>query len=166
MNNQSEEDFQRTSLEQVKFFYPEFVINVSLNGINLSKLNSTDRYKLINQLKQNHFEKGLPDVDLSLPEGKTLHLEYKKPSGGTQSNEQKDIEQQLTKLGHSYTIIEDNDTLFKLIADNTSEMYRIKQFKEQTKDMVGDTLTKSYLFYPVGTKTDVVTSMLLDKYHL
>jgi len=161
----SESTLQQILIQQLGFFYPELLPIQSMSGIHLHG-NAKQKAQVLNTMRKEGFRKGFPDLSLMLPEGKVLHLELKRPSGGVQSSDQKEIEQILTRLNHQYYIVRSVDEAFKLIADNTSEMYRIKQFKEQKKELTEDTLIKPYLLYPIGTKTDVIINMLLDKYCL
>jgi len=161
----SESTLQQILIQQLGFFYPELLPIQSMSGIHLHGT-AKQKAQVLNTMRKEGFRKGFPDISLMLPEGKVLHLELKRPNGGVQSKEQKEIEQILILLNHQYYIVRSVDEVFKLIADNTSEMYRIKQFKEQTKKLTEDTLTEPYLMYKIGTKTNVVTAMLLNKYCL
>ena len=162
----SEEEIQRTALQTVKQFYPDLVISVSLNGINLSGMNKQAKYALFQSLKQQHFEKGIPDVLIYLPQGIVLNLEFKRPKLGKQSVDQVKMEKRLTKLGHLYYIVTNTDTVFDLIAHNTSTEYRQSCMDKQLALLNTPTLTKPYLWYPVSTKTSEVVEYLKEKYRL
>ena len=47
--NQSESLIQSTTVSMLNLLYPDFVLNLSLNGIDLSALNPQQRAQLIRQ---------------------------------------------------------------------------------------------------------------------
>jgi len=114
---------QQTIVTTIKKLYPNFVINLSLSGVQLHG-SPQQIAKIFVDLKKQGFQRGLPDLSIAIPNGITLHLELKKPSGGRQSTDQIHIQAQLESLGHNYTIIRSVDELLDTIAEYTTEEYR------------------------------------------
>lgn len=54
--------------------------------------------------KINLVKKGFPDILIVLPKGKIIFLEVKKEKG-KQTEEQREVEEKLKKLGHDYVLI-------------------------------------------------------------
>ncbi len=98
----------------VKSLYPNIIIVSSMNGIDLSGLTVVERAIIIKKMKEQGFVKGFPDLEVIIPNGKTLYFELKQPNGkGVQSKEQKVVESQLTELGHSYVLLNSIESFFK-----------------------------------------------------
>lgn len=114
----TEELLQQTIISMVRSLYPNFVINLSLNGISLSGLPISQRTQLINSMKKQGMETGIMDFVLYLPSGKLLNVELKTLTG-TQSDNQKTIQSKLKSLQHNYFVVRDIQTLFGLIAEHT-----------------------------------------------
>ena len=114
---------QQTIVTTIQQLYPAFVINLSLSGIQLHG-SPQQIAKTFIDLKKQGFQRGLPDLSIAIPNGITLHLELKKPSGGRQSKDQIRIQKQLESLGHNYTIIRSVDELLDTIAKYTTKEYR------------------------------------------
>lgn len=159
----SEKILQQTLVQELKVFYPDFLIILSMSGIQLHGT-PAQKAKVIADMRKEGFRKGLPDISLAITDGNTLHLELKKPSGGVQSKDQVAVEHQLTKLGHHYYIIRDTDTVFDLIALHTSVEYRQQCRDEQLNLLSKPILTEPYLWYPVGSSYSEVAYYLSQKY--
>lgn len=150
----SESLFQQTFVSMIRSFYPEFVLNLSLNGISLEGLSTTQRAKLISQAKREGMETGIQDISIYLPNSKVLNLEAKRPRGGVQSKDQKLIEQKLKSLGHTYYLVRTPQEVFELIAEHTTLKYRKQSYSNLIntsnynilKEQFGDSLIKSYFY--------------------
>jgi hypothetical protein len=119
----SEKTIQQTAIQMIKVLYPDIVIVASQNGIDLSKLSTKDRATLVREEKKMGLEKGASDIALYLPEGITLHLEFK-TEVGKQSKEQKDMQKRLEYLDHHYYVVRSVKEVFDCIAIGTSSYYR------------------------------------------
>ena len=108
---QSEAILQQICVGYLKDKYPDIIYNVSLSGI---KLSGNTKYQVINTMKAQGWVTGIPDVTLHLPNSVTLCLELKTIKG-RQSEEQKVIENRLTKLGHTYLIVRTLDDLKEIM---------------------------------------------------
>ena len=162
----SESTLQRTLVQQLRTFYPQFLVILSMSGI---KLHGTSAQKAatLATSRSEGFVRGLPDISLAINNGKTLHLELKRPDGkGVQSQFQKDIESQLTALGHHYYLIKDTAIVFNLIAKHTTAEYRTQCMNSLPVDLTQPTLTEDFLFFTKGTKTQLVKDTLLEQYQL
>lgn len=126
----SESLLQQTTVRMIREFYPTLVLNLSLNGISLNGLSVTQRAQLIHQAKLEGMETGIQDLTIYLPEGQVLNLEFKRPKGGAQSPDQKDIESKLKQLGHTYYLVRTPDEVFDLIAKYTTTVFRKTQFDQ------------------------------------
>lgn len=94
----SEHMLQTTCISYIREVHPNILMWSSLNGI---KLDGKNKYGTIAKEKQSGFVKGVPDTTICIPNGITLHVEFKKP-GGKQSAEQKAIQTKLEELEHKY----------------------------------------------------------------
>jgi hypothetical protein len=151
----SESILQQTIVSLVTNFYPEFVINLSLSGI---QLNGTAKQKsqIMQQMRREGFRRGLPDLTLYLPDGVSLQLELKTDKG-KQSDDQILVESQLKHLEHNYNIIRTVQSVFDLIIINTPLDYRTKQF-----DLLLKTIPSNgqFLHYPAGTPISTIKEYL------
>lgn len=162
----SESILQMTAVSMIRILYPQIVINLSLNGISLTGLSPKVKAQLIAQAKREGMEPGVPDILLYLPESKVLNLEFKRPKGGVQSEEQQKIEQKLKQLNHNYHITRNVNQIFKLIADNTSVKFRMQEFKSIEIPTEEGKLSQSFLHWPIGTDVNVITKALMELYYL
>jgi len=152
----TEEILQQTAIQAIKHIYPEIVINLSLSGINLNGLKPADKSKLFRQLKQQGFRRGMPDVLLYLPEGKVVNLEFKRPEGGVQSEDQKQVEQELKQLGHNYYIVRSVDEVLQAIASNLTTEY-----KQQNKTRVLNSINEeNKLFFPSNLSINAIKQQI------
>ena len=74
--SQSESLIQSTTVSMLNLLYPDFVLNLSLNGISLAGLNARDKAQLIRQAKLEGMEPGVQDLSIYLPESIVLNLLY------------------------------------------------------------------------------------------
>ena len=74
--NQSESLIQSTTVSMLNLLYPDFVLNLSLNGISLAGLNPQQKAQLIRQAKLEGMEPGVQDLSIYLPESVVLNLLY------------------------------------------------------------------------------------------
>ena len=156
---------QQTAVQMVRILYPDVLLSLSLSGI---KLNGSyvENAKTIKALVPQGFERGLPDLTIYLPEGKVLNLEFKRPNGGVQSDEQKKVETKLLALGHNYHLVRSVEQVFELIANNTLPEFRYKQFDNLSIPSDGNTLTDKFLYWPKSTFLSEVHSKLKELYHI
>lgn len=143
----SESLFQQTFVSMIRDFYPDFVMNLSLNGISLNGLTPTQKSQLITQAKREGMEVGVQDISIYLPEGVVLNLEAKRPKGGKQSPDQVIIQNKLSKLGHNYYLVRTPEEVFELIAKHTQINYRQKAFKQVDPILIkrfGETYVKQH----------------------
>ena len=156
---------QQTAVQMVRILYPDVLLSLSLSGI---KLNGSyiENAKTIKALVPQGFERGLPDLTIYLPEGKVLNLEFKRPNGGVQSEDQKKVEAKLLALGHNYYLVRSVEHIFELIANNTLPDFRYKQFDNLSIPSDGNTLTDKFLYWPKCTMLSEVHSKLKGLYHI
>ena len=156
---------QQTAVQMVRILYPDVLLSLSLSGI---KLNGSyiENAKTIKALVPQGFERGLPDLTIYLPEGKVLNLEFKRPNGGVQSEDQKKVEAKLLALGHNYYLVRSVEHIFELIANNTLPDFRYKQFDNLSIPSDGNTLTDKFLYWPKCTMLSEVHSKLKELYHI
>ena len=156
---------QMTTVQMVRILYPDVLLSLSLSGI---KLNGSyiENAKTIKALVPQGFERGLPDLTIYLPEGKVLNLEFKRPNGGVQSEDQKKVEAKLLALGHNYYLVRSVEHIFELIANNTLPDFRYKQFDNLSIPSDGNTLTDKFLYWPKCTMLSEVHSKLKELYHI
>ncbi len=161
----SEAIIQQTAVQMVRILYPDVLLSLSLSGI---KLNGSyiENAKTIKALVPQGFERGLPDLTIYLPEGKVLNLEFKRPNGGVQSEDQKKVEAKLLALGHNYYLVRSVEHIFELIANNTLPDFRYKQFDSLSILSDGNTLTDKFLYWPKCTMLSEVHSKLKGLYHI
>ena len=161
----SEAIIQQTAVQMVRILYPDVLLSLSLSGI---KLNGSyiENAKTIKALVPQGFERGLPDLTIYLPEGKVLNLEFKRPNGGVQSEDQKKVEAKLLALGHNYYLVRSVEHIFELIANNTLPDFRYKQFDNLSIPNDGNTLTDKFLYWPKSTMLSEVHSKLKGLYHI
>ena len=156
---------QQTAVQMVRILYPDVLLSLSLSGI---KLNGSyiENAKTIKALVPQGFERGLPDLTIYLPEGKVLNLEFKRPNGGVQSEDQKKVEAKLLALGHNYYLVRSVEHIFELIANNTLPEFRYKQFDNLSIPSDGNTLIDKFLYWPKCTMLSEVHSKLKGFYHI
>lgn len=150
----------------IRTLYPNLVLNLSLNGISLTGLSPKAKAQLIAQAKREGMETGVPDLLVYLPEGKVLNLEFKRPQGGVQSDAQKLIESKLHQLGHNYYLVRSVNDVFKAIADNTSSVFRLKEFVSLDVQNYKGITEKQFLHWPAKTDIELIISNLKELYHL
>lgn len=164
MNNESL--LQQTTVNMIKTLYPSLVLNLSLNGISLNGLSSIQKSRIIRQAKLEGMEKGIQDLSVYLPDSQILNLEFKRPKGGTQSKDQKLIESKLQYLNHTYYLVRTPTEVFKLIANNTSTIFRKQEFNSLNIPTDGNILTNKFLYWPKKTKLKLVEEQLKKVYHI
>ena len=116
---------QQTFVHMFRTLYPDLILNLSLNGISLNGLSALNKAQVIAQAKREGMETGIQDLTIYLPEGKVLNLEFKRPNGGVQSEDQKKVEAKLLALGHNYQLVRSIEQVFDLISLTTSVEFRI-----------------------------------------
>ena len=162
----SESTLQQTAVKMIRTFYPSLVLNLSLNGISLDGLAATQRAQLIRQAKLEGMEPGIQDLTIYLPDSQVLNLEFKRPTGGTQSPDQKRIESRLTSLGHTYELVHSTKEVFALIAEYTDPAFRRRQFTSLTIPVKDDCLSEQFMHWPKGTSIQIVNQQLKEFYHI
>ena len=162
----SESLLQQTTVAMLRALYPSLVLNLSLNGISLNGLSPTQRAQLIRQAKLEGMETGIHDLTIYLPDSEVLNLEFKRPTGGTQSPDQKRIESRLTSLGHTYELVRSIKEIFTLIAEYTDPAFRRRQFTSLTIPVKDNYLSESFLHWPKGTSIHIVNQQLKELYHI
>ena len=165
MANQSESLIQSTTVSMLNLLYPDFVLNLSLNGISLAGLNARDKAQLIRQAKLEGLQNGVQDLSIYLPESIVLNLEFK-TNIGKQSPEQVLIQSKLTKLGHNYHLVRTPYEVFDLIAQYTSRDYRVKANFNIEFKYSNNKLTEQFLHFPKGTELAEVHRLLRNLYHI
>lgn len=157
---------QQTFVHMFRTLYPALILNLSLNGISLNGLSALNKAQLIAQAKREGMETGIQDLTIYLPKGKVLNLEFKRPKGGVQSEDQKLIEFKLKALGHNYHLVRSIEEVFTLIALNTLADFRYAQFDNLEIPSDGNTLTGQFLHWSKGTALIEVQSKLKELYHI
>ena len=160
----SESTLQITLISMLRTLYSDYVINLSLNGISIPTDIKT-KTLIINQMKKEGMEKGIPDLLLYLPNGKVLNMELKTDKG-KQSADQVDVQNRLTKLGHNYYIIRTVYEAFNAIAEHTEPSDRQLQFNQLNISHNDLYITKPFLHFATGTSLEVVQDTLRNLYHL
>ena len=160
----SESTLQITLISMLRTLYSDYVINLSLNGISIPTDIKT-KTLIINQMKKEGMEKGMPDLLLYLPNGKVLNMELKTDKG-KQSADQVDVQNRLTKLGHNYYIIRTVYEAFNAIAEHTGRYDRQYQFNQLNISHNDLYITKPFLHFATGTSLEVVQDTLRNLYHL
>lgn len=163
--SQLEAFIQMTTISMLRTLYPDFVINLSLNGISLNGLSAKQKSQIIAQAKKEGMENGIQDFSLYLPNGRILNLELK-TSTGKQSPDQLAIQAKLIALGHNYHIIREYQQVFALIAQFTTQSYRLECFNNISYKHSNDKLTSQFLHWPIGTDVTEVTIELQKLYHI
>ena len=161
--NQSESLIQSTTVSMLNLLYPDFVLNLSLNGISLAGLNARDKAQLIRQAKLEGLQNGVQDLSIYLPNSIVLNLEFKRDTG-KQSPEQVLIQSKLTKLGHNYHLVRTPYEVFDLIAQYTELTYRVQCMSELAIPSDSTKLTEQFLHFPKGTELTEVHRLLRDLY--
>lgn len=162
----SESTLQQTAVKMIRTFYPSLILNLSLNGISLDGLSATQRAQLIRQAKLEGMETGIQDLTIYLPDSQVLNLEFKRPTGGTQSPDQKLIESKLKQLGHNYYLVRTTKEVFDLIAKYAMPDFRYAAFDELRIPVKDGFLSEQYLHWPKGTSVHVVNKQLYELYHI
>lgn len=157
---------QQTFVHMFRTLYPDLVLNLSLNGISLNGLSALNKAQLISQAKREGMETGMPDLSIYLPKGVILNLEFKRPKGGVQSEDQKLIEAKLKALGHNYHLVRSIEEVFELISLNTLADFRYAQFDNLEIPSDGITLTDKFLHWSKGTTLIEVQTKLKGLYHI
>ena len=154
---------QQTAVQMVRILYPDVLLSLSLSGI---KLNGSyiENAKTIKALVPQGFERGLPDLTIYLPEGKVLNLEFKRPNGGVQSEDQKKVEAKLLALGHNYHLVRTTYKVFDLIAQYTEPSYRDFALRNIVIPSDSTKLTEQFLHFPKGTELAEVHKLLRSLY--
>lgn len=160
----SESTLQITLISMLRTLYSDYVINLSLNGISIPTDIKT-KTLIINQMKKEGMEKGMPDLLLYLPNGKVLNMELKTDKG-KQSADQVDVQNRLIKLGHNYYIIRTVYEAFNAIAEHTKPSDRQLQFNQLNISHNDLYITKPFLHFATGTSLEVVQDTLRNLYHL
>ena len=161
--SQSESLIQSTTVSMLNLLYPDFVLNLSLNGISLAGLNARDKAQLIRQAKLEGLQNGVQDLSIYLPESIVLNLEFK-TNIGKQSSEQVLIQSKLTKLGHNYHLVRTPYEVFDLIAQYTELTYRVQCMSELAIPSDSTKLTEQFLHFPKGTELAEVHRLLRSLY--
>ena len=157
---------QQTFVHMFRTLYPDLILNLSLNGISLNGLSALNKAQVISQAKREGMETGIQDLTIYLPEGKVLNLEFKRPNGGVQSEDQKKVEAKLLALGHNYHLVRSVEQVFELIAKHTLPEFRYKQFDNLSIPSDGSTLIDKFLYWPKCTMLSEVHSKLKGLYHI
>lgn len=160
----SEATLQNTFYQMFTAFYPKYLFCLSLSGISLNGT-PTERALVMKSAKSAGLANGLPDVQLALPNAVTLNLEFKKPSGGIQSADQKHIESVLHSLGHTYYLVNSIDLAFQLIAEHTQHADRLSAYYQLTNQLP-PVLSEQFLYFPAGTPKPTVLSAVEPYFHL
>lgn len=163
--NQSESLIQSTTVSMLNLLYPEFVLNLSLNGISLAGLNARDKAQLIRQAKLEGLQTGVQDLSIYLPDSIVLNLEFKTDIG-KQSTDQVLIQSKLTKLGHNYHLVRTPYEVFDLIAQYTESKYRQYWFDQINLSYYQGRITEQFLHFPKGTELAEVHRLLRSLYHI
>jgi hypothetical protein len=146
----SESTLQMTTVSMVNQLYPSLLLNLSLNGVTLLG-SPTQKAQIIQQARREGLTPGIPDLLVYLPEGKVLNWEFKRPKGGVQSQEQLNIQQQLTNLGHHYEIIRSTEAAFVSITAHTTEVFRQAQYDSIKPKYINERTIEKFQHWPVGT---------------
>ncbi len=157
---------QQTFVHMFRTLYPDLILNLSLNGISLNGLSALNKAQVVAQAKREGMETGIQDLTIYLPEGKVLNLEFKRPNGGVQSEDQKKVETKLLALGHNYHLVRSVEQVFELIANNTLPDFRYKQFDNLYIPCNYNKLTDKFLHWPNRTMLSEVHSKLKELYRI
>ena len=157
---------QQTFVHMFRTLYPDLILNLSLNGISLNGLSTLNKAQVISQAKREGMETGIQDLTIYLPEGKVLNLEFKRPNGGVQSEDQKKVEAKLLALGHNYHLVRTPYKVFDLIAQYTEPSYRDFALRNIVIPSDSTKLTEQFLYFPKGTELAEVHRLLRSLYHI
>ena len=157
---------QQTFVHMFRTLYPDLILNLSLNGISLNGLSALNKAQVIAQAKREGMETGIQDLTIYLPEGKVLNLEFKRPNGGVQSEEQKKVEAKLLALGHNYHLVRSVEQVFDLISLNTTLEFRTSQYKNLFLPNDGKIIVRPFFGFPTGTPLSQVQHKLKVLYHI
>ncbi len=130
----TESTLQSTIVSTFKNFYPDLIIESSLNGIPLNGLSAKQKTLIIGQLKAEGMLIGTTDIKIFLFNGISLHIELKRPSiaeGKGQSQEQIAYQTKIESLGHKYYLINNIDSFFTVINSYLDKEYRLKLYNAQ-----------------------------------
>ncbi len=130
----TESTLQSTIVSIFKDFYPDLIIESSLNGIPLNGLSAKQKTLIIGQLKAEGMLVGTTDIKVFLFNGVSLHIELKRPSiteGKGQSQEQIAYQTKIESLGHKYYLINNVDSFFTVINKYLDKEYRLKLYNAQ-----------------------------------
>lgn len=163
--NQSESLIQSTTVSMLNLLYPDFVLNLSMNGISLAGLNARDKAQLIRQAKLEGMQPGIHDLSIYLPNSIVLNLEFK-TNVGKQSPDQVLIQSKLTKLRHNYHLVRTPYDVFDFIAQYTELTYRVQCMSELVIPSDSTKLTEQFLHFPKGTELAEVHRLLRSLYHI
>lgn len=160
----SESLLQQTTVNMIRTLYSMLVLNLSLNGVSLDGLSVQQKSQIINQAKREGMENGVQDLSIYLPDSQILNLEFKRPIGGTQSDDQKLIQSKLKFLNHNYYLVRTPTQVFELIAKHTSRIFRKQEFDSLKIPNDGSVLTDKFLYFPKGTQLSEVENQLKNLY--
>lgn len=160
----SESILQQTLVSMIRTFYPEFVLNLSLNGIALP-VDAKTKALIIKQCKKEGMENGIQDISIYIPKGKVLNFELK-VGRNKQSEDQLGIEFKLHHLEHNYYVIRDVYQAFDIIAEHTELCYREAAFASLELPSSKGKLTKQFLHYAKGTELTAVHAAIKSIYHI
>lgn len=141
----TESTLQTTIVTIFKEFYPELIIESSLNGIPLNGMTAKQRTLIITQLKAECMLVGTTDLKVFLFNGKTLHIELKRPSinvGKGQSTQQKEYQTRVEAIGHKYYLVNSLESFFDVINSHLDKEYRLGLYEAQ-KGNFDDILLKT-----------------------
>ena len=155
---------QQTCVAMIRKLYPDLVLNLSLNGISLNGLSATQKAQVIAQAKREGMEVGIMDLSIYLPETQILNLEFKRPKGGVQSEDQKLIESKLKVLGHNYHLIRSIEEVFNLVVKHTLMSFRQTQFDKLSIPNDTKVLTEQFLHWSKGISLELVETQLKKLY--
>ena len=157
---------QQTFVQMFRTLYPDLILNLSLNGISLNGLSTLNKTKVIAQAKREGMETGIQDLTIYLPEGKVLNLEFKRPNGGVQSEDQKKVETKLLALGHNYHLVRSIEQVFDLISLNTTLEFRTSQYKQLSLHNEGEIIVRPFFGFPTGTPLSQMQTHLKQAYSI
>lgn len=112
----TESQLQQICVQYFNSTYPNLVIAASLNGV---KLGGKGKYGVIKKQLAEGLLRGFPDLEVLLPEGRTIYLELKTETG-KQSQDQIDLQAKMEALGHKYYLVRNFQEFKQIIQDNLS----------------------------------------------
>jgi hypothetical protein len=134
-----EDKLQAEVIYLTKKLFPNLIIFSHLEGTDLSQCKN--KWQLINKSKQMGQLKGVPDLQVLMPEGKTIYLEAKVGTN-IQSKEQIEFEQKAKGLGHNYHVFYSKERVINILLDSLNLDYDyvrelsisgVEEFIEQLK---------------------------------